>query len=163
MSGFEMFFVRQGKITGRNNYRIDGTKDMTEGEVMSDFVKQFYAEQTDIPREILIEHRFEDNDLVKDWLKEKKQGAVELLFPQKGEKKRLIEMVHKNAEIAAENYFYDIDFDKMMQPVKLYDKTVTPTTIARAAGYSLEQVDKAIGFLGEPLAIKSYKPYHSKD
>ena len=53
------------------------------------------------------------------------------------------------------------DFDKMMQPVKLHDKEVTPTTVARAAGYSLEVVDDAIGFLGEPLAIKSYKPYHS--
>ena len=101
---FEMFFVRQGKITGRNNYRLDGTRDMDSGEVMSDFVKQFYAEQADIPREILIEHKFEDADVVKSWLREKKQGAVELLFPQKGEKKRLIEMVHKNAEIAAENY-----------------------------------------------------------
>ena len=53
------------------------------------------------------------------------------------------------------------DFDSMMQPVKLHDKTVTPTTVARAAGYSLEVVDKAIGFLGEPKGIKSYKPYHS--
>jgi excinuclease ABC subunit C len=101
---FEMFFVRQGKVTGRNNYRIDGTRDMDAGDVMSDFVKQFYAEATDIPREILIEHKFEDEELVKSWLREKKNGAVELLFPQKGEKKRLVEMVHKNAEIAAENY-----------------------------------------------------------
>lgn len=100
----EMFFVRQGKITGRNNYRIDGTKDITEGEVLSDFIKQFYLESTDIPREILIEHKFEDAELVKSWLREKRQGAVELLFPQKGEKKKLIDMVHKNAEIAAENY-----------------------------------------------------------
>ncbi len=53
------------------------------------------------------------------------------------------------------------DFDKMMQPVKLHDKEVVPTTVARAAGYSLEVVDDAIGFLGEPMAIKSYKPYHS--
>lgn len=53
------------------------------------------------------------------------------------------------------------DFDKMMQPVKLHDKVVTPTTVARAAGYSLEVVDQAIGYLGEPMGIKSYKPYHS--
>ena len=53
------------------------------------------------------------------------------------------------------------DFDKMMQPVKLHNETVTPTTLARAAGYSLEVVDEAIGFLGEPMGIKSYKPYHS--
>ncbi len=53
------------------------------------------------------------------------------------------------------------DFDKMMQPVKLHDKLVEPTTLARAAGYSLEVVDEAIGYLGEPMGIKSYKPHHS--
>ena len=53
------------------------------------------------------------------------------------------------------------DFDEMMKPVKIGKKEVTPTTVARAAGYSLEEVDKVIGFLGEPVGIKSYKPYHS--
>ena len=100
----EIFFVRKGKITGRNNYRIDGTKDSSDGEVMSDFVTQFYAESADIPREILVEHKLEESDVIKEWLKEKRQGGLDLLFPQKGEKRKLIEMVRKNAEIAAENY-----------------------------------------------------------
>lgn len=100
----EIFFVRKGKITGRNNYRIDGTKDTEDGEVMSDFVTQFYAESEDVPREILTEHKIEDNAVIKEWLRKKRQGAVELLSPQKGEKRKLVEMVHKNAEIAAENY-----------------------------------------------------------
>ncbi|MBQ7985881.1 MAG: excinuclease ABC subunit UvrC [Clostridia bacterium] len=100
----EIFFVRKGKITGRNNYRIDGTKDSLDGEVMSDFVTQFYAESEDIPREILVEYKIDDSGVIKDWLRAKRQGAIELLFPQKGEKRKLIEMVHKNAEIAAENY-----------------------------------------------------------
>lgn len=100
----EIFFVRKGKITGRNNYRIDGTKDSGDGEVMSDFVTQFYSESEDIPREILVEYKIEESDVIKEWLRGKRQGAVELSFPQKGEKKKLTEMVHKNAEIAAENY-----------------------------------------------------------
>lgn len=100
----EIFFVRKGKITGRNNYRIDGTKDSLDSEVMADFVTQFYAESEDIPREILVEYKIEDSDVIKEWLKGKRQGAVELSFPQKGEKKKLTQMVHKNAEIAAENY-----------------------------------------------------------
>jgi len=100
----EIFFVRQGKITGRFNYRIDETKYMSDGEVMSDFIEQFYSEADYIPREILVEYKIEDAGIVKDWLREKRQGAVDILFPQKGEKKKLVEMVHKNAEIAAENY-----------------------------------------------------------
>lgn len=100
----EVFFVRQGKITGRFNYRIDDTKYMDDGEVMSDFVKQFYSEADYIPKEILIEHEFEDTDVVTAWLREKRMGGCRLLFPKKGEKKKLVEMVHKNAEIAAENH-----------------------------------------------------------
>lgn len=100
----EIFFVRQGKITGRFSYRIDDTKYMTEGEVMSDFVEQFYSGADYIPKEILVEYKIQDADLIRAWLRKKKQGACELIFPQRGEKKKLCEMVHKNAEIAAENY-----------------------------------------------------------
>jgi len=54
------------------------------------------------------------------------------------------------------------DFDEMMQPIKLEDgTTVKPGTMARAAGYALEQVDKFLGKLGKPIGVKSYKPYHS--
>jgi len=54
-----------------------------------------------------------------------------------------------------------LDFDKMMQPVNYSGKAVTPTTMARAAGFTMEEVDKTIGFLGNPIGIKSYKPYQS--
>jgi hypothetical protein len=54
------------------------------------------------------------------------------------------------------------DFNDMMQPIKLADGTsVTPTTMARPAGYALEQVDRFLGKLGKPIGVKSYKPYHS--
>jgi hypothetical protein len=54
------------------------------------------------------------------------------------------------------------DFDEMLKPIKLYDNTtVTPTTFARAAGYTFEQVDRFLGKLGNPIGVKSYKPYHS--
>ncbi|MGD2094953.1 MAG: hypothetical protein PVH77_08110, partial [Phycisphaerales bacterium] len=54
------------------------------------------------------------------------------------------------------------DFDEMMKPIKLEDgTTVKPTTFARAAGYTFEQVDRFLGKLGEPVGVKSYKPYHS--
>ncbi len=52
-------------------------------------------------------------------------------------------------------------YDDMMKPVNLNGKTVTPTTMARAAGFTMEQVDRTIGFLGNPIGIKSYKPYQS--
>lgn len=53
------------------------------------------------------------------------------------------------------------NYDDMMKPVNINGKEVTPTTMARAAGYTMEQVDRTIGLLGNPIGVKSYKPYQS--
>ncbi len=100
----EIFFVRGGKITGHCNYRIDDTQDIENGEVLSDFIKQFYSEAENIPKEILAEHVIVDADVISKWLSEKRGSKVNIVTPQKGEKKQLVTMVHKNAEMAAENY-----------------------------------------------------------
>lgn len=103
-SFIEVFFVRSGKISGHVNYRIEETADTDDGEVLSDFTKQFYAEVDNVPKEILTEFEINDSDVISAWLTEKKGGKVNVLSPKKGEKKQLVAMVHKNAEIAAENY-----------------------------------------------------------
>lgn len=100
----EVFFVRSGKVIGRENYRIDGVDDMSDSDIMTDFVKQFYATAVYIPKEILIEYTIDDFDLVKAWLSEKRGHGVDLQVPQRGEKKHLIEMVKKNAVIACDNF-----------------------------------------------------------
>ena len=100
----EVFFVRRGKVIGRENYRLNQTKDMNPAEILGDFVKQFYAEREDIPPEILLEHPVEDADMVSQWLSGRKGKKVTISTPQKGEKKKLMEMVKKNAQLAADNY-----------------------------------------------------------
>lgn len=100
----EVFFVRSGKIIGRENYRIDDAADLTDEQIMTDFVKQFYATAGYIPQEVILEVEIEDMDLVRDWLSEKRGKSVSLQVPKRGEKKQLIEMVKKNAEIAADNF-----------------------------------------------------------
>lgn len=100
----EVFFVRKGKITGRASYKIEDTQYISQGEVLSDFIKQFYSDNTNIPGEILTEYAVEDVDLISGWLSEKRGKKVHIICPKRGEKKQLISMVHKNAETAAENY-----------------------------------------------------------
>lgn len=100
----EIFFVRNGKIIGRSSYKIDDTRYMSGGEVLADFIKQFYTENTNIPSEILTEYEIEDKELLSGWLSERKGKKVYVSAPKRGEKKQLVSMVHKNAEIAAENY-----------------------------------------------------------
>lgn len=100
----EIFFVRAGRITGHKSFRIDDTLHIDITEVMSDFIKQFYSETEDIPREILTEFNPADADVIMQWLETRASRKVTVFMPQRGEKKKLVQMAHKNAEISAENY-----------------------------------------------------------
>ena len=100
----EVFFVRGGKIFGHQNYCMDDTQEVAEGEILSDFIKQFYSESSDVPKEILTEYQISDSDVIMSWLSKLAGKKVSIQTPVRGEKKKLIAMVHKNAEISAENY-----------------------------------------------------------
>lgn len=100
----EIFFVRMGRITGRKSYRIDDTGNLDTEEVLSDFIKQYYSDSESVPGELLLQEQAKETDLISDWLSAKKGRKVSILVPQKGDKKSLVDMVKKNAEISAENY-----------------------------------------------------------
>ncbi len=100
----EIFFVRGGKVSGRENYRIEQAEDVEDAELMGEFVKQFYAEKSDFPVLILTELEIYDKNTVSDWLSSKKGRRVEIMTPKRGEKKKLMQMVKKNAELALGNY-----------------------------------------------------------
>src|SRR5699024_9540300 len=93
----QVFFVRNGKIVGREHFILEGVMDSTRESILGSFVKQFYMEQEYIPKEIIIEDEIEDSFILEEWLSAKKGQKVIIRVPQKGEKKSLIEMVRKNA------------------------------------------------------------------
>lgn len=93
----QVFFVRNGKIVGREHFILEGVMDSTRESILGSFVKQFYMEQEYVPKEIIIEDKIEDSFILSEWLSSKKGQKVIIRVPQKGEKKSLIEMVRKNA------------------------------------------------------------------
>ena len=93
----QVFFVRNGKIVGREHFILEGVMDSTRESILGSFVKQFYMEQEYVPKEIIIEDEIEDSFILSEWLSSKKGQKVTIRVPQKGEKKSLIEMVRKNA------------------------------------------------------------------
>ena len=93
----QVFFVRNGKIVGREHFILEGVMDSTRESILGSFVKQFYMEQEYIPKEIIIEDEIEDSFILEEWLSAKKGQKVIIRVPQKGEKRSLIEMVRKNA------------------------------------------------------------------
>lgn len=93
----QIFFVRKGKLIDRDYNIFNGIKAMEEEQIMSDYLKQYYAGVSFIPREIIIQKEIADKDLIEKWLTGKKISRVKLTRPQKGEKKQLVDMVQKNA------------------------------------------------------------------
>lgn len=93
----QVFFIRNGKIVGREHFILVGVMDSSRASILGSFVKQFYMEQEYIPRELIIEDEIEDSFILEEWLSAKKGHKVTIRVPQKGERKNLVEMVRKNA------------------------------------------------------------------
>ena len=93
----QSFFIRHGKIVGREHFILEGTKDSSKEAILGSFVKQFYMKAEYIPKEIIIESEIEDQSVLEEWLSNIKGKKVSIRVPQKGDKKSLISMVKKNA------------------------------------------------------------------
>ncbi|MFZ7101311.1 MAG: excinuclease ABC subunit UvrC [Peptococcaceae bacterium] len=98
----QIFFIRKGKLIGRENFFLKGTDDLERSEVLEAFIKQYYLEQDFIPREILVEADLSEGKVIEEWLSVKRGGRVYLKVPKRGERKELIELVGKNALEAVE-------------------------------------------------------------
>ena len=93
-----VFFVRGGKLIGREHYLLKNTDDLTRGEVMAGFLKQYYNQVEFIPRQVLLsEDTGEEAELIGQWLTGKRGSKVTVKTPKRGEKLKLVEMVSKNA------------------------------------------------------------------
>jgi len=91
--------IRDGKIIGKDDFLMDGSKHTTSDEVISAFIKQYYGINRHIPKEILLEEDIPDKTLIEEWLSDLRGNKVSLKIPQKGNKLRLVRMASKNAEI----------------------------------------------------------------
>lgn len=94
----QIFFIRSGKIIGREHYMIDGTDGVEEATVLSDFIKQYYAKSSFVPRELMLQYELEDADVIREWLSALCGRKVELKVPKIGENLQLINMIKANAK-----------------------------------------------------------------
>lgn len=93
----QIFFIRGGKIVGREHFILEDAFEEDRKEILSSFIKQFYIGAAYVPKEIIIEEDISDIEIITKWLSEKKDSKVNILIPKRGEKVELIEMVRKNA------------------------------------------------------------------
>lgn len=93
----QVFFIRDGKILGREHFILQDNYNDERSEILSSFIKQFYIGSAYIPKEIILEEEIEDMEVLSKWLSEKRGNKVIITVPKKGEKYELVEMVRKNA------------------------------------------------------------------
>ncbi len=93
-----VFFFRGGKLVGREYYILQGTRDASVNEVMASFLLQFYATAQHVPHELILEHEPDDLETLSGWLRQKRDAAITITVPKRGDKRRLVEMVMQNAQ-----------------------------------------------------------------
>lgn len=94
----QIFFIRNGKLLGREYFVLEGTEDTPDSEVISEFMKQFYSEAATIPEQVLLPNEIEEAQIIKQWMKSRRGGQkVELLVPKSGTSQDLVQMATENA------------------------------------------------------------------
>jgi len=100
----QVFFIRGGKLIGREHFIFEGVGDVSDSELMTSFIKQFYTSAAYVPSEIVLQEDIDEADIIERWLSSKREAKVHIKVPRKGEKLKLVEMVSQNALIALNQF-----------------------------------------------------------
>ena len=95
----QVFFIRDGKMIGRDHFYLKIAADATSAQVLLNFVKQFYAGTPFIPKELMLQEEIEDTEVLEEWLSKKRGQKVHIHVPKKGTKEKLVELAARNAQM----------------------------------------------------------------
>ena len=95
----QVFFIREGKLIGRDHFHLQAATAENDGEILDSFIKQFYAGTPFIPRELWLQAPVMDEEVISRWLTERRGQKVKIVVPKKGEKERLVELAARNAAL----------------------------------------------------------------
>ncbi len=95
----QVFFVREGKLIGREHFYMKQALHDTNAEILESFMKQFYAGTPFIPKEIFVPEEIAGRELIEEWLSKKRENRVYIRMPQKGQKEKMLELAKQNAEL----------------------------------------------------------------
>ena len=128
----EIFLVRQSRMIGRENYFLNDVQELSSKEVLSEFVKQYYLNNENVPSKVMISEEIEDKELLEEILSNKIGRKVEIRHPLRGEKLRFVEMAQNNAKVSLENKFNEkysclneikeiLNLEKLPRKIETYD------------------------------------------
>jgi len=94
----QIFFIRSGKMIGRESFVLQGTRSEEPPQIITSFIKQFYQSSVSIPPLLLLQYPVEEQPIIEEWLRNKRGNKVSIIVPQRGNKKRLVDIVAENAQ-----------------------------------------------------------------
>lgn len=95
----QIFFIRGGRLIGRDHFFLQNATEETESALLADFMKQFYTGTPFVPAEIMLSHVPQEQEIIEEWLTERRGHRVHIRIPQKGQKEKLVELAAKNAKM----------------------------------------------------------------
>jgi excinuclease ABC subunit C len=134
----QVLFVRSSKLTGRECFMMKGTRQEDPRQVMTGFIKQYYSSRPQIPPLLLLQYPVDDKEVIKEWLRGRRGGAVRIEVPRRGNKKQLV-------DIAAENARQGLEQLKARE-----------MSTAKSLDAALAEVEKALGLEGPPERMEAY-------
>lgn len=136
----QIFFIRHGKLIGREYFLLDNTEGESDNEVLQEFLTQFYDDAAYIPREVLLPSEVEEAMVIEEWLRRKRNTKVTIQVPRRGKKRDLVEMAAENAHdtLAAIRQQWAADRSKHVQAITdLQDALQLPAPPARIECYDI--------------------------
>ncbi|MFH1486283.1 MAG: excinuclease ABC subunit UvrC [Chloroflexota bacterium] len=139
----QVFFVKEGRLIGREHFLLKGTRDEEPGQIMASFLKQFYSSAPQVPPTILLQHLPEDVEVIKSWLESQRGGRVAVKVPARGEKRRFVDMVAENARqvLEKEDFLRLADSEKTAAALaELQDKLGLSRPLKRIECYDVSNI-----------------------
>lgn len=158
----QVFFLRSGKIVGREHFIFENTFGESEGDIIGEFIKEFYSGTAYVPKDIYVSST-EDLNLLQDWLTMKRGSKVQIKIPKKGEKKDIIEMVKRNSKITLQKFKIKILSDKRLNEnilIELMEILGMDEVPHRIEAYDISNI-QGVDSVGSMVVFEEGKAKHS--
>ncbi|HNS38645.1 MAG TPA: excinuclease ABC subunit UvrC [Promineifilum sp.] len=136
----QIFFIRHGKLIGREYFMLDNTEGESDAEVLQEFITQFYDDAAYVPKEVLLPNEIEEVNVIEEWLRQKRSTKVTVHVPRRGKKRDLVQMAVENAHdtLATMRQQWAADRSKHVEAItELQDALKLPAPPTRIEGYDI--------------------------
>jgi excinuclease ABC subunit C len=134
----QILFIRQSKLTGREGFLMQGTRQEEPSQIITSFIKQYYSSSPQIPPLLLLQHPVEDEAVILEWLRSRRRGKFDIQVPHRGAKKQLIDIAVENAR-------------QGLEQLKIKELTAT-----KSMDTALEEIEKVLKLKAPPLRMEAY-------